>query len=194
MKKSGIVKTVIIVVLLAAIVLTFFLYQSHRSRQRQAQQADPVATVVQSVLMRDLEHNYPPTPKEVLKYYAEITECFYNESYTDDELLLLANKIQELYDAELVANKTKEQYIEDLKTDITKMKQDGYSIASYEVSASTDVEYFTQDGYSCARLYCTFYLRQAGSTGRAPSLERFLLRQDEDGHWKIMGWELVEDE
>lgn len=193
MKKSGIVKTVIIVVVLAAIVLTFFLYQGHRSRQQQVQ-TDVVATVVQSVLMRDLAHNYPPTPKEVLKYYSEITECFYNESYSDEELLLLANKIQELYDAELVANKTQEQYIEDLKTDITKMKQEGYSIASYEVSASTDVEYFTQDGYSCARLYCTFYLRKAGSTGRAPSLERFLLRQDEDNHWKIMGWELVEDE
>lgn len=192
MKKSGIVKVVIIVVVLAAIILTFFLYQGHKSEQQT--QSEAVATVVQSVLMRDLEHNYPPTPKEVVKYYAEITECFYNESYSDEELLLLAAKIQELYDAELIANKTQEQYIDDLKKDIVEMKQDGYSIASYEVSASTDVEYFKQDGYSCARLYCTFNLRKGGTTGRAPSLERFLLRQDEDEHWKIMGWELVDDE
>lgn len=192
MKKSGIVKVVIIVVVLAAIILTFFLSQGHKSEQQT--QSEAVATVVQSVLMRDLEHNYPPTPKEVVKYYAEITECFYNESYSDEELLLLAAKIQELYDAELIANKTQEQYIDDLKKDIVEMKQDGYSIASYEVSASTDVEYFKQDGYSCARLYCTFNLRKGGTTGRAPSLERFLLRQDEDEHWKIMGWELVDDE
>ncbi len=191
MKKSGIVKVVIIVVVLAAIILIFFLSQGHKSEQQT--QSETVATVVQSVLMRDLEHNYPPTPKEVVKYYAEITECFYNESYSDEELLLLAAKIQELYDAELIANKTQEQYIDDLKQDIVEMKQDGYSIASYEVSASTDVEYFKQDGYSCARLYCTFNLRKGGTTGRAPSLERFLLRQDEDEHWKIMGWELVDD-
>lgn len=191
MKKTGIVKTVIIVVLLAAIVLTFFLFQGHKSGQQA--QSESVATVVQSVLMRDLRYNYPPTPKEVVKYYAELTECFYNEKYSDEELLQLAAKIQELYDVELIANKTQEQYIEDLKNDIVEMKQDGYTIASYEVSASTDVEYFTQDGYSCARLYCTFYLRKGGTSGRAPSLERFLLRQDEDQHWKILGWELVED-
>lgn len=192
MKKAGIVKIVIIVVVLAAIVLTFFFYQGHKSRQQA--QTEVVATVVQSILLRDLKHNYPPTPKEVVKYYAEITECFYNEEYSDEELLELAAKIQELYDAELVANKTQEQYIEDLKNDIAKMKQEKYTIASYEVSASTDVEYFTQDDYSCARLYCTFNMRKGGATGRAPSLERFLLRKDEAGHWKIMGWELVEDE
>lgn len=191
MKKSNIVTTVVIVVVLAAIILAVFLYQGHRSGRQT--QSESVATVVQSILMRDLKYNYPPTPKEVVKYYAEITECFYNETYSDEELLQLAAKIQELYDAELIANKTQEQYIEDLKQDITEMKQDGYTIASYEVSASTDVEYFTQDGYSCARLYCTFYLRKGGTTGRAPSLERFLLRQDEDEHWKIMGWELVDD-
>lgn len=192
MKKAGIVKIGIIVVVLAAIVFAFFFYQGHTTGQQT--QTEAVATVVQSVLMRDLAHNYPPTPKEVVKYYAEITECFYNEEYSDEELLDLAAKIQELYDAELVANKTQEQYIEDLKLDISKMKQEKYTIASYEVSASTDVEYFTQDDYSCARLYCTFNMRRGGATGRAPSLERFLLRKDEAGHWKIMGWELVEDE
>lgn len=189
---SKIAKIMIIVVVLAAIVLAYFYYLGHRDRRQQAEQT-VVATVVQSVLMRDLEHNYPPTPKEVVRYYAEITECFYNEEYTDDELQQLADKIQLLYDADLVANKTQEQYITDLKDDIAEMKAKQYTVASYEVSASTDVEYFTQDGYSFARLYCTFYLRQPGSSGRVPSLERFLLRQDEDGHWKIFGWELVED-
>lgn len=193
MKNSKVVKTVIIVVAVAAVVLAFFYYHlSHRAKRQETEEA-AVATVVQSVLMRDLEHNYPPTPKEVVKYYAEITECFYNETYSDEELEQLASKIQELYDAELVANKTQEQYMEDLRKDIADMKEKKLTIASYEVSASTDVEEFKQDGYSCARLYCTFSLRQPGNGSRVPSLERFLLRKDEDGHWKILGWELVED-
>lgn len=191
MKKSGIVKIVMIAVVLALIILFYFFHMENQSGRKK--QEEVVATVVQSVLMRDLKYNYPPTPKEVVKYYAEITECFYNEKYSDEELLQLAAKIQELYDAELVANKTQEQYIEDLKQDIVEMKQDGYTIASHEVSASTDVEYFTQDGDSYAKLYCTFSLRKEGKSGRATSLERFLLRQDEDGHWKILGWELVDD-
>lgn len=191
MKGSGGVKIVIIAVVLAAIVLGYFYYLGHRDR-RQAEEAVAV-TVVQSVLMRDLEHNYPPTPKEVIKYYSEITECFYNEEYSDEELTQLAQKIQHLYDVELVANKTQEQYMQDLRDDIAEMKRNKYTIASYEVSASTDVEYFTQGDYSCARLYCTYYLRQPSSGTRMTSLERFVLRQDQDGHWKILGWELVED-
>lgn len=192
MKSSKVAKIVIIVVVLAAAILAYYYYLGHRTKRQEAEEA-AVATVVQSVLMRDLEHNYPPTPKEVVKYYAEITECFYNETYSDEELVQLANKIQMLYDAELVANKTQEQYLEDLRNDIVEMKGKQLLIASYEVSASTDVEEFTQDGYSCARLYCTFYLRQPGNGSRVPSLERFILRKDEDGHWKIFGWELVED-
>lgn len=192
MKSSKVAKTVIIVVVLAAVILACYYYLGHRTKRQEVEEA-AVATVVQSVLMRDLEHNYPPTPKEVVKYYAEITECFYNETYSDEELVQLANKIQMLYDAELVANKTQEQYLEDLRNDIAEMKGKQLVIASYEVSASTDVEEFTQDGYSCARLYCTFYLRQPGNGSRVPSLERFILRKDEDGHWKIFGWELVED-
>ncbi|MDE7359848.1 MAG: hypothetical protein K2N39_10560 [Lachnospiraceae bacterium] len=192
MKNSKIAKTVIIVVVIAAIILVYYYSLGHRAKRQEVEEAI-AATVVQSVLMRDLAHNYPPTPKEVVKYYAEITECFYNETYSDEELVQLANKIQMLYDAELVANKTQEQYMQDLRDDIGEMKGKQLTIASYEVSASTDVEYFKQNEYSCARLYCTFYLRQPSNGGRVPSQERFLLRQDEDGHWKILGWELVED-
>ena len=190
MRASG-AKIVIIAVILAGIVLGYFYYLGHRDRKQTGEMVS--ATVVQSVLMRDLEHNYPPTPKEVVKYYSEITECFYNEEYSDEELTQLATKIQHLYDMELVANKTQEQYMEDLRNDIADMRKKKCTIASYEVSASTDVEYFTQNDDSCARLYCTYYLRDANSGNRVSSLERFVLRQDQDGHWKIFGWELVED-
>ncbi|MCI9397505.1 MAG: hypothetical protein HFI55_11385 [Lachnospiraceae bacterium] len=191
MKGSKIAKTVVIAVVLAVIILVYYYSLGHRAKRQEVEEAI-AATVVQSILMRDLEHNYPPTPKEVVKYYAEITECFYNETYSDEELVQLAGKIQMLYDAELVANKTQEQYLQDLRDDIAEMKGRQLTVASYEVSSSTDVEYFTQNEYSCARLYCTFYLKQQGG-GRVPSQERFVLRQDEDEHWKILGWELVEE-
>ncbi len=191
MKNSKVAKTIIIVAALAAIILVYYYSLSHRAKRQEVEETI-AATVVQSILMRDLEHNYPPTPKEVVKYYAEITECFYNETYSDEELVQLAGKIQMLYDAELVANKTQEQYMQDLRDDIAEMKGEQLTVASYEVSSSTDVEYFEQGEYSCARLYCTFYLKQQGGS-RVPSQERFVLRQDGDGHWKILGWELVED-
>ncbi|MBO5472676.1 MAG: hypothetical protein J6A08_02650 [Lachnospiraceae bacterium] len=191
MKKSGTVKIVVIVLILAIVVLACYYYLNSRVKKEAAEETT-VPTVVQNVLMKDLERSYPPTPKEVLKYYCEITECFYNEEYTEEELEALALKIQELYDDELVANKSQEDYMKDLHSDIASMKDSKYTIYSYEISASTDVEYFTQDGYSCARMYCTFNLKQEGATGVIASAERFVLRQDEDGHWKILGWELAD--
>lgn len=191
MKASKTVKIVIITLILAALILGYYFYLGKKTGTQQAETQVEV-TVVQSVLMKDLERSYPPTPKEVLKYYCQITQCFYNEEYSDEELLQLAAKIQELYDDELVANKTQEEYLNDLKTEIIQMKQDKYTIAGYEISASTDVERFVLNDRNCARLYCTFNLKQAGSTGTMASVEQFVLREDEDGHWKILGWELAE--
>ena len=186
MKKSGGVKIVIIGIVLAVLVVGYFFYLSNKGKEKQEEVVE--STQVQIVLMRDLDKNYPPTPKEVVKYFSEISRCFYNESYTDDELYELAMKIQGLYDEELIANKTEEQYLEDLKSDIVEMKSNDRSISSYELSASTDVEEFYENGYSCARLYCTYNIRQG--TQIYGSRVVFVLRKDEDGHWKIFGWEL----
>ena len=188
MKGSKIVKILIIGVLVVAVVLGFYYYLNHKEKEVQEESAQ--ITAVQNVLLKDLERSYPPTPKEVVKYYSEITKCFYNEEYSEEELLDLAQKIQELYDAELIANKTQEEYLTDLKSEIAQMKEKKCIISSYEISASTDVEFFTQDGYSCARLYCTYYLKQDAKT--TSTMECFVLRQDEEKHWKILGWDLAE--
>lgn len=186
MKKSGIVKIVIIGIVLAALIVGYFYYLSNKSEKASEEVVE--STAVQEVLMRDLDKNYPPTPKEVVKYFNEISKCFYNEKYTEDELLDLAVKIQGVYDDELIANKTQEQYIKDLKSDIDEMKSQDRSILSYELSASTDVEEFAENGYSCARLYCNYSIRQG--TQKIGSRVVFVLRKDEDEHWKIYGWDL----
>ena len=149
-------------------------------------------TPVQEVLIRDLKRNYPQTPKEVIKYYSEITKCFYNEEYTEEELQKLAMKAMELYDSELAANKTEEEYFKDLKSEIRSFKEKNFYISSYETSSSTDVYDFTEDGYDFCRLYCTYYIR----SGTAMQIleEVFLHRMDSDGHWKIYGWDSVEAE
>ena len=128
----------------------------------------------------------------MVKYFAEITKCFYNEDYTEEELEQLALKIQGLYDTELIENKSQEDYMADLRSEIASMKNSESKISSYVLSSSVDVEEFVENGYSCARLYCTFNVKQ-GTSGTVRSMEQFVLRKDDDGHWKIFGWELVEE-
>ena len=189
MKRSGIITIIIIGLILVAAVAG---YAVSLNRRKAVAEADTQVTAVQKVLMRDLERNYPPSPKEVVKYFAEITKCFYNDEYTDEELTQLAEKIQGIYDDELIANKSQEDYLNDLNAEIADMKKEKCTISSYVLSASVDVEEFTENGYNCARLYCTFNVKQ-GTNGTVASMEEFVLRKDEDGHWKIYGWDLVKD-
>lgn len=187
-KKRKILAGVIVVLMLAVFALGFFLYLS-----RQNSASVPEETIVRKVdevLLRDLTRNYPPSPKEVVRYYSKITTCFYEENLTEDELKKLALKARELYDAELLASQTEEEYMEDLKKDILDFNAIGIVVSGYSLSASTDVEFFTQDGYSFARLYADYRLRQG--TEYLYSNEVFLLRKDEEGHWKIYGWALAE--
>lgn len=186
MKKSNTVKIVIIGIVLAVIVVGYYYHISNIKKGDTEEVVE--SSAVQAVLMRDLDKNYPPTPKEVVKYFNEISKCFYNENYTEDELDDLAVKIQGVYDDELIANKTKEQYMKDLKSDIDEMEAMDRTLSSYELSASTDVEEFVEDGNTCARLYCNYNIRQG--TKMLSSRVVFILRKDENSHWKILGWDL----
>ena len=181
----------IIFTVLAIAVVGLFFYISNRTKVV-AEGKQQQMTAVQQVLARNLETNYPPTPKEVLKYYSDITMCFYGEEYTDEELAKLASKSRELFDAELVANQTDEQYLSALKMDIDTWKKDKKVISSYSVSSSTDVQEYTYGGYDWAQLYCIYSVRMG--TNVAPVQEHFIMRKDELGHWKILGWELVDQE
>lgn len=189
MKRSEVISIVITGVILVGVIGGFAFYLAHKSRSKGEEVVE--STAVQKVLQKDLERNYPPTPKEVVKYFAEVTKCFYNEEYSEDDLVDLAEQIQLLYDEELIANKTQDDYMQDLRDEIASMKENKYTIVGYEVSPSTDVVFFTEKEASCARLYCNFYVKQGA--GNVPSLEQFVLRKDEAGHWKILGWDLVNE-
>ena len=184
-------KGFIILVILVLLVCGYYYYLSNRANETKKEEKVEI-TAVQDVLLRDLEKSYPPTPKEVVKYYCELTKVLHNEEVTEEELVSLAKKIQELYDGELIANKTEEDYLLDLKSEITTFKDNEYVISNYSTSSATDVEYFETDGFSFAKLYCSYYIRV--NTSMQTLEEVFLLRKDDTGHWKIYGWQPVEEQ
>lgn len=188
---KGIRKTItviIVIVIAVALILGFYLYLNNKPQENP--EADVVITAVDSLVLRDLNINYPPTPKEVLRYYSEITTCFYEEDLTEADLIRLAQTARKLYDSELRDSVTEEEYIESLKEDVLEFNSMGIVVSGYTVSSSTDVEEFVQDGYECARLYVTYRLRQG--TEYLYTSEVFILRKDEEGHWKILGWDVLD--
>lgn len=190
MKFKGL-KGVIILFVLALLIGGYYYYLSNRPANKSEEQDIVPVSHVTEVLMRNLNNNYPATPKEVIKYFGEITQCFYNEEYTEEELNSLADKILVLYDDELVSYKTHEDYIIDLKNDIAIYKENGYKLSSYAPSASTDVEFFTEDGYEWARIWCIFTIKSGKYFSNIN--EVFILRKDDDSHWRIFGWDVVDE-
>lgn len=195
MKRTGSIKTVVIVLIMAGLVLCYYLYLSSHSEDGLPKNEEEIAeemTPVQELLVRTDFREYPSTPVQVLRYYNEITECFYNETYTDNELEQLAMEARSLYDLELIMNQSQEDYLNELKDDIATFAAGNITILRSSVTPATDVEYFTYDGYECARLYSVYTLRSG--TVNQLSKEVFIMRKDDEGHWKILGFELVEDE
>ena len=174
-----------VILLMVVVMAGYYVYLSNKDKAKE--EANPKFTAVQEVLNRDLENNYPPTPKEVVKYYSEITKCFYNEEYSDGELELLADKADQLYDDELARWNDWGQYMISLRAQIKDFKDQEITISTYIVSSSTEVDFFEQDGFEFARLSVVYTLKQNSSKQDVP--EVFLLRKDSEGRWKIYGWD-----
>lgn len=190
-KNKDAFRGMVIAVVLIGLILGYYFYLSNKEADAPKEETTPPISAVQKVLQRDLHTDYPPSPREVVKYFCDITQCFYGEEYTEEELEALALQIQMLYDDELIANSTQEQYLNNLKWDINHMKEQNLTVSSYSVSSSTDVTYFAQDGYDWARLNGAFTIRVGKEVGL--SKEVFVLRKDSVGHWKIYGWKKLED-
>ena len=193
MKKFKGLKSVLVALFIGILLVGVFYRFSNKKVISSEEEPVPMASAVDVALDRNLTANYPQTPKEVVKYFSEITQCFYNETFEDDEEFeALADQMLKLYDDELVSYKTHQDYLFDLESDIKYYNENGYKISSYSPSASTDVFYFTEDGFDWARLYCVYTIK-SGKYYKTLN-EVFVLRKDENNHWKIYGWDEVIDE
>lgn len=189
-KNKGALKGIIIGALMVLLILGYFFYLSNKKTDAGSEDIEVKVSPVQGALLRNLDTDYPPTPKEVLKLYCDYTVLFYSTDYSEAEFEALALQIRKLYDEELQNNMTLDQYLENFRYDVDNMKAQGLSVTSYSTSSAVDVEEFTKDGRDCARLYATFTLKNGKDVGLTK--EVFILRRDENKHWKIMGWKVVE--
>lgn len=178
----------ILILLFAALAFAGIFFRLNNKQQGGSEEEEVVAaTPIEIALERNLNTNYPGTPKEVVKYFSEITQCYYNETFDDDEQLeALARQMLKLYDDELVSYKSYEDYMFDLKSDINFYNENGYKISSYAPSQSTDVVFFTEDGFEWARLWCAYTIK-SGKYYKTIN-EVFVLRKDDKSHWRIYGW------
>lgn len=176
---------------LAVMVITVFALYYYLVNKVERSDPEVETSAVEDVLLKNLETDYPATVREVIKYYNEIMSCYYSENPTDEELKKLADKAIELYDAELVDYQSEEMYIEDLKAEIAAFAASDTVLSHMALSSSTAVDYYTYNGRECAQIRCIYTMRQ--KTGLMTIKEVYVLRKDDSGRWKILGWTPAED-
>lgn len=189
MKKA--IRITISVILCVGIVCGYYYYLSN-SNGNHAQEEEKETSEVDKILAKDFSKEYPTTPRAVVKWYNRIITAYYSEEYTDEQLEQMADQARMLMDDELLSYNPRDVYLESLKADIEDYKIRKKEIVQSSVSDSNDITYATVEGDYCAYVDAYYFSREASDYCR--TYEQFVLRRDEDGHWKILSFRLTEGE
>lgn len=156
-------------------------------------------TEIEKVLVKDLEKDYPKTPREVVKFYNRIISLYYGgEDVTDAQLEKLVDQMLLLLDEDLLLVNPREEYYDSVVADIEKYETANKRVVSTDICDSNEVKYIddVKEGSSevdkLAYVNTSYFINTDGNF--AYSYQQFVLRQDEDGRWKILTFYEIEGE
>ncbi len=180
--KTGIAAAVVI-----AMIVGCYYYMTHRETKA----ADDVeVTQLDQVLSRQLDQSYPPTPREVVKFYNRIIECMYGGDYDSDQFEKLTGQARKLMDEELLENNPDDTYKNQLIAEVASYDKESRKILQTSVCNSDEVRYKEIEGKKCAYVRAAYFMKEGeGSFFR--TYQEYLLRQDKDKNWKIVAYHIT---
>lgn len=196
MKKSKQKTTTIIVIMFAVVIAIAIGFWAILERGRNKVEEDKLIhsknEEVNTLLNKDLNIDYPSTPREVLKMYSRLQSCVYNQDLSDKDLSAIVGQMRMLFDDELVAANSLEQQLEDLKKEIKEYQKAKRTISNYVIDKESSTTEKKLEGKEYAALEVSYLIQE--NRGYNKTYEQFILRKDEKDKWKILGWELVRTE
>ena len=188
MKKYG--RTIIVIAVLVALGLGYYYYLANKDTGKDATDIAADTSEVSVLISKDIMANYPESPKDVVNLYARITKAYYDTSLTDEQIEALGKQARLMFDDELKNTQTDADFYEKLKEDIGNYNSTKTRISSYVIQSAAKTKYSTFKDRQYASIALVYYLRQGDKLIDSPT--KFTLRKDNDGHWKILFWELTE--
>ena len=177
----------IVMALLAVFIIGgFFLVRSIGLKNLELKKSK---TEVEKLMELNLDDNYPGNAREVLKIYNRILKCCYNEDLTDEQIKKLAEQNQKLFDEQLLEKNPLDQYVEKLKKDIEDYKSKKTTIANIAIQDLAEAEREERGGYKFCNLLVSYIVKD--TKGLKTTNEKYYLREDDKGRWKILFWELT---
>lgn len=190
MKKYG--RTIIVIAVLVILGLGYYHYLANRDADKDATDIAADTSEVSVLISKDIMANYPESPKDVVDLYARITKAYYDKELTDEQIEGLGRQARLMFDDELRNTQTDADFFEKLKEDISNYRSTKTRISSYVIQSATKTKYSTFKDRQYASIVLVYYIRQGDKL--IDSHTKFTLRKDNDGHWKILFWELAESE
>ena len=188
MKKYG--RTIIVIAVLVALGLGYYYYLANKDTGKDATDIAADTSEVSVLISKDIMANYPESPKDVVNLYARITKAYYDTSLTDEQIEALGKQARLMFDDELKNTQTDADFYEKLKEDIGNYNSTKTRVSSYVIQSAAKTKYSTFKDRQYASIALVYYLRQGDKLIDSPT--KFTLRKDDDGHWKILFWELTE--
>ncbi|MCR5684758.1 MAG: hypothetical protein K6G81_04955 [Lachnospiraceae bacterium] len=189
-KSNGIAGTIIALILMAAIIIGFYLMITRDKREGKLEPNVEVSEA-STLLARDLSKDYPQTPREVVKLYCRITKCLYNEELGDKQIEDMVGMLRELYSDELLAQNPADDMVGLVRGEIKHYQSSKMTINSYSIDDSGDIVYNRNIKPAQAVVNIYFTIKEEGVFNRA--YEEIMLVEAEPNKWKIMGWRESKD-
>ena len=190
MKKYA--KTIIIIAVLVILALGYYYYLANKDTGKDATDIAADTSEVSVLISKDIMANYPGSPKDVVNLYARITKAYYDSELSDEQIEKLGKQARIMFDDELRATQTDEDFYDKLKEDISNYNETNTRISSYVIQSADKTKYSTFNRRQYSSIELMYYLRQGDKL--QSSHTKFTLRKDDDGHWKILYWELVDSD
>lgn len=182
--KMGISAAIVIVLIVGC-----YYYMTHR--ETKTAEDDVEVTQLHQVLAKQLDSSYPPTPREVIKFYNRIIECAYGDEYDEQQFQKLTAQARKLMDEELLENNPPETYQTKLQAEVASYKEESRKILKTRVCNTDEVTFREIGGRKCAYVQATYFMKQ-GKSDFFKTYQSYLLRQDSDKNWKILAFHLAD--
>lgn len=189
MKKYA--RVTLAIAILAVLGVSYYYYLSNRQPKQEAAHQAVVNEELAQLKTKDIEQNYPESVKETVNLFMRISKLYYTEDLSDEDINVLAKQARRLFDDELKGKQTDSEYLESLKQDIADYKNVNRYISDFKLEGSSNVQYKTLDGQKYAAILGLYYIREGSELQY--SYTKFTLRQDKEGHWKLLYWELADE-
>ncbi len=153
-------------------------------------------TEVEKLIVKDLEKDYPKTPREVVKFYNRILTCYYSGEATDEQIEKLAEQMMRLFDEDLLTANPRSEYLASVKQEIANYKQLKKHIVKTDVCGTNEVVYITDkeadetEGDEIAYVETSYFVKTGDQFSK--TYQNIVLRQDEDGCWKLIAFYQIE--